>query len=201
LNTSIRLENECDYKYVENMIREAFWDIYKPGCEEHLILHKFRKADSFIHELDFVACDKDIIVGNISYSKGKVINKKNEQFEILSMGSLGILPSYQGKEIGTLLAKHSIAVAKTLGYKGIVTFGRPHYYHRFGFENAQKYNVQTSWGANFEEFMILELSEGSLEGISGKYYEDSIFEVSKEELEVFEKQFAYKEKHITDSQL
>lgn len=201
MNISIRLENENDSRNVENMIREAFWDVYKPGCDEHLIIHKIRKTNAFIKELDFVACNEEIIVGNIIYSNAKIINENNEEFEILCMGPLGVLPTYQGKGIGTLLMKHSIKVVKTLGYNAIVIFGNSNYYHRFGFENARKYNIQTSWGANFEEFMVLELYEGSLEGISGKYYENSVFEIDKEELNVFEKQFLYKEKHITDTQL
>lgn len=201
MNISIRLENENDFRNVENIIREAFWDVYKPGCVEHLIVHKIRKVSAFIRELDFIACDGEVTIGNIIYSKAKIINEDNEEFQVLCMGPLGVLPSYQGKGIGTLLIKHSINVARTLGYKAIIIFGNPNYYHRFGFENAEKYNIQTSWGANFEAFMVLKLYEGSLKGISGKYYEDSVFEVDDKELNIFEKQFPYKEKHITDTQL
>lgn len=201
MNISIRLENENDFRNVENIIREAFWDVYKPGCVEHLIVHKIRKVSAFIRELDFIACDGEVTIGNIIYSKARIINEDNEEFQVLCMGPLGVLPSYQGKGIGTLLMKHSINVARTLGYKAIIIFGNPNYYHRFGFENAEKYNIQTSWGANFEAFMVLELYKGSLKGISGKYYEDSVFEVDNEELNIFEKQFPYKEKHITDTQL
>lgn len=201
MNISIRLENENDFRNVENMIREAFWDVYKPGCVEHLIVHKIRKVSVFIKELDFIACDGDITIGNIIYSKAKIIDKDAKEFQVLCMGPLGVLPSYQSKGIGTLLMKHSINVARTLGYKAIVIFGNPNYYHRFGFKNAEKYNIQTSWGDNFEAFMVLELYESSLKGISGKYYEDSVFEVDDDELKIFEKQFPYKEKHTTDTQL
>lgn len=200
MNISIRLENENDYRNVENMTREAFWDVYKPGCDEHLMVHKIRKSDAFIKELDFVACDGEMIVGNVIYTKAKVSNENNEEFQILCMGPLGVLPSYQGKGIGTLLMKHSINVARRLGYNGIAIFGNPNYYHRFGFENAKKYNIQTSWGDNFEAFMALELYEGSLDGVSGKYYADSAFEIDKEELDIFEKHFPLKEKHFADKQ-
>ncbi|MCY6958343.1 GNAT family N-acetyltransferase [Clostridium brassicae] len=200
MNISIRLENENDFRNVENLTREAFWDVYKPGCDEHLVVHKIRKINAFIKELDFVACDKEKIVGNIIYTKAKIINENNEEFEILCMGPLGVLPPYQGKGIGTLLMKHSIKVAKTLGYNAIIIFGNPNYYHRFGFENAEKYNIQTSWGDNFEDFMALELYEGSLERISGKFYEDSVFKTNKEELNSFEKQFPCKKKHFSHKQ-
>lgn len=201
INISIRLEEKSDFRDVENLVREAFWDLYKPGCDEHLLAHNLRKIDAFIPELDFVACDEEIIVGIIMYSKAKIVNENNKEFEVLCMGPLGILPSYQSRGIGTLLMEHSIKVAQALNFKAIVIFGNPNYYHRFGFKNANKYNIQTSWGANFEEFMVLELEEGSLEGISGRFYEDSVFQIDKEELNVFEKQFPYKEKHVTDTQL
>jgi predicted N-acetyltransferase YhbS len=83
--------------------------------------------------------------------------------------------------------KHSLEKAKQLGYRAIIIFGDPEYYHRFGFVNAKVYNIQTSEGINFEPFMALQLYENSLAGISGKFYADKVFEVDKEELEIFEK--------------
>ncbi|GMQ58350.1 N-acetyltransferase [Vallitalea sediminicola] len=197
----IRLENEKDYREVENVTREAFWDKYKPGCDEHVVVNKIRKTNAFIKELDFVACDEDKIIGNIIYSKAKVINEDNEEFEVLCMGPISVLPSYQGKGIGSSLMKHSIEAAKILGYNAIIIFGNPKYYHRFGFENAEKYKIQTSWGVNFEEFMALELHKGSLDGITGKFYEDPVFKITTDELNEFEKQFPPKEKHFTKEQL
>lgn len=181
MNINIRLENENDYKNVENMTREAFWNIYKPGCDEHLMVKQLRKSAAFIKELNFVACDEEKIVGNIIYSKAKVVNNNNE-FEVLCMGPLGVLPSYQHKGIGSLLMNHSINAARNLGYNAVIIYGNPNYYHRFGFENAEKYKIQTSFGENFEEFMVLEL------------YKDSAFEIDKNDLYLFEKKFPYKEK-------
>lgn len=201
MNISIRLENKNDFRAVENMTREAFWDVYKPGCDEHLIVNKIRETDAFIKELDFVACDGENIVGSVIYSKAKVINDNGEKFEILCMGPLGVLPSYQSKGVGTLLMKHSIKAARTMGYNGIIIFGNPKYYNRFGFENAEKYNIQTPEGTNFEAFMALELQKGAFDKISGRSYEDPVFETNAEELKEFEKQFPYKEKHVTNAQL
>lgn len=201
MDIGIRLENKEDFKEVENVTREAFWNVYKPGCDEHLIVHKLRKSSEFIKELDFVICDEEKIIGNIIYSKAKVINEDKEEFEVLCMAPLGVLPSYQGKGIGTLLMNHSIKITKELGYKVIVIFGNPKYYHSFGFKNARNYNIQTSSGENFEEFMALELYNGSLKGVSGKFYFSQAFEVTEEELNEFEKRFPYKEKLVADTQL
>lgn len=201
MDISVRLEKEEDYRVVEHLIREAFWNLYKPGCDEHLVAHKIRKVPAFVKELSFVACDNNVIIGSIIYSKAKVINDQNKEFEVLCMGPIAVLPSYQGKGIGSKLMNHSIEKAKQLGYKAIIIFGNPEYYHRFGFINAKEYEIQTSWGENLEAFMALELYYGSLSGISGKFYEDEAFKIEKEELETFEKEFPYKEKCVTDTQL
>jgi predicted N-acetyltransferase YhbS len=156
---------------------------------------------AFVKELDFVACDGDKIVGYIMYSKAKIINEKNEEFEVLCMGPLAVAPAQQKQWIGSMLMKHSTEKAKEMWYKAVIIFGDPEYYHRFGFVNAEKYNIQTSDGQNFEPFMALELYENSLQGISGKFYTDKVFETDSQELEEFEKGFPMREKHITDTQL
>ncbi|OGR30572.1 MAG: GNAT family N-acetyltransferase [Desulfobacca sp. RBG_16_60_12] len=201
MTISIRLEEENDYRNVEYMTREAFWNVYKPGCVEHLIVHKIRKVPAFVKELCFVAYDNNKIIGNIIYSKAKVIDSKNQEFEVLCMGPIGVLPSYQGQGIGSLLMNYSIEKAKQLGHKAIIIFGNQNYYHRFGFINAKEYEIQTSWGENFEEFMALELYDSGLNGISGKFCEDEVFKIDQDELEIFEKEFPHKEKRVTDTQL
>ena len=201
MNLSIRLEEPNDYRNVESLTREAFWNIYKPGCDEHLLVHKIRKVPAFVKELSLVACEDDKIVGNIIYSKAKVINGEDKEYEVLCMGPIGVLPSYQRQGIGSMLMNYSIEKAKQLGYKAVIIFGNPDYYHRFGFVNAKEYGIQTSWGANFEEFMVLELYDRGLHGISGRFYADQVFELEKEEQEIFEKEFPPKEKRVTDIQL
>lgn len=117
------------------------------------------------------------------------------------MGPLGVLPSYQSKGIGALLMQRTMDEAKSLGYKGVIIYGHPEYYHRFGFKNAEVYNIQTSDGGNFDAFMALELYENGLAGITGRFVEDPVFHLKEDELEAFEVNFPYKEKHVTDTQL
>jgi predicted N-acetyltransferase YhbS len=201
MNITIRLETPSDFRETEALTREAFWDLYKPGCDEHLILHKMRQVPAVLKELDFVAIYENKLVGHIIYSKAKVVKENNLEFEVLCLGPVSVLPEYQKKGIGSKLIKHSIAWAKKLGFKAIFLFGNPEYYHRFSFENAEKYKVKTSEGDNFDEFMASELYENSLQGIEGKFYFDPIFHVDNKELETFEKEFPYKEKHVTSTQL
>jgi predicted N-acetyltransferase YhbS len=196
----LRLERENDYKEVENLTREAFWDLYRPGCVEHLVLHNLRNSPAFLPELDFVAVENEIIVGNIVYSVSIVVDALHNRHEVLTFGPISVAPAYQRQGIGAALIEHTQRAAKELGYKGIFIYGNPAYYARFGFVNAQKYTVSTSDGVNFDAFMGMELSEGSLRGITGKFYEDPAFQVDQAELAEFEKGFPYKEKHVTDTQ-
>lgn len=200
MNIIIRLENQSDYEEVENLTREAFWDIYKPGCDEHLLVHKLRKVSAFIPELDYVAVLDNRIVGNIMYSKAKVVDGDANAHEVITFGPISVLPSLQKKGIGSALIEHTKKLADNMGYKAIVIFGNPGYYQRFGFKSAESFGIMTADGANFEAFMAMEMYAGALQGIKGKFYEDPVFQVDKKELEAFEKKFPYKEKHVTDTQ-
>ena len=197
---TIRPEEEKDYRAVEELTREAFWDLYHPGCCEHLIVHKIRTVPAFVKELSYVACDGQTVIGNIIYSRAKVVDGQDQAFEVLCMGPIGVLPAFQKKGVGSELMHCTIEKARALGFKAIILFGNPAYYQRFGFVNAQKYGITTPTGENFDAFMALELFEGALEGIGGKFYGDPVFEINAEELDVFEKGFPYKEKHVTDTQ-
>jgi predicted N-acetyltransferase YhbS len=201
MNISIRLESKQDYGEVENLTREAFWDKYKPGCDEHVVAHKLRLSEGFIKQLDYVACEQDKVIGNIMYSKSKVVNGDAINEDLICLGPVSILPEYQHKGIGSLLIRMTIEKAKELNYKGIFLYGNPEYYSRFGFVNAEKFQLQTSEGTNGDYFMVLPLGPDSLKGINGKCMEDPAFHVQEEELIEFEKQFRYKEKHVTDTQL
>lgn len=196
----IRGAKEADHSETENITREAFWDVYKPGCDEHLVLRQLRRSAIFVPELDLVACEDGKIVGNIVYSKAVVLNG-GVGSEVLCMGPICALPAYQRKGIGSMLLRATIAKAKALGYKAVVIFGDPAFYHRFGFVNAKQYGIKPPMGDNCEEFMALELFPGALAGISGVFQIDKAFAVDKEELEEYDSRFPHKEKHKRAGQL
>ena len=197
----IRQENENDYKETENLTREAFWDVYKPGCDEHLIVNRLRSINGFVKELDFVACVNDQMVGNIMFSKAFVINEVKEKFEVLNLGPVSVLPSMQKQGIGKLLINHSIAMARDLKYIGIFLYGNPKYYSKYGFSNTRTYNIKTASDKYVDAFMCLELFHGSLNDVNGKYIYDTVFETTKEEVEEFEKGFPPKQKHKLSTQI
>jgi predicted N-acetyltransferase YhbS len=199
MSIEIREERDDDYQETENVTREAFWDIYKPGCDEHLVLHQIRQSKAFIPELDYIASDNGKIVGNVVYTKAVVKNDHNES-EVLCMGPLCVLPSYQGRGIGSLLLQTTLEKAKSSGYRAVVIFGNPDYYGKFGFSKAESYGIKTAHGENLDAFMVVELFNGGLDGINGRFCEDKAFEIKEEELEKYDSRFPYKEKHVREGQ-
>jgi len=190
-----------DFPFTETMTRDAFWNLYRPGSVEHLILHNLRNSTSYCPELDLVALIENEVVGHIISTKAKVVDVHNTEHEILCVGPLSVLQAFQKKGIGSALMNHSILIAKQLGFSGMILFGNPDYYHRFGFKNAQEYNITTKEGHNFEPFMALELQADGLTHISGRFMEDNAFEVKPEDIDAFDKNFPYKEKKVTNTQL
>ena len=144
-------------------------------------------------ELDLVAEADNRIVGNVIYSKAKVVSKHGEETEVLTFGPLSVLPSYWHKGVGTALMRYSITEAKRKGYRAIIFYGHPDYYPRFGFRNAAAFSITSPDGKNFDALMAMPLYDGGLDGISGAFHEDEAFNVDSEAAEEYNKLFAPKE--------
>ena len=200
MNIKLRLEQPSDYKEVENLTREAFWNVNVPGCDEHYLVHTIRNCNAFIPELDYVAVLDNKIVGNIVYTKAKIINDNNNEHTVLCFGPLSVLPEYQKQGIGKSLIEHTKVIARDMGYKGILIYGDPNYYYRFGFILAEKYNILTHDGMYHAALQVCELYAGSLKGISGRFFEDTVYQVDEKLAEKFENTFPPKEKFETESQ-
>ena len=189
----LRLEEEKDHKIVENLTREAFWNNHVPGCDEHLLIHNLRKAKDFIKELDFVAIYNENIIGNIVYVKSNIINNFIEH-TVLTFGPVSVLPEYQNKGIGSELINNTIKLSKEMGYKAIVIYGDPEYYKRFGFKASKEFKITNGDNKYPVALLVLELYPNALNDIEGIFDEGKIYEVSKNELEEFDKEFKKKEK-------
>jgi predicted N-acetyltransferase YhbS len=200
INVILKLEEENDYKSVEYLTREAFWNVYKPGCDEHLLVHNIRKTEVFIKDLDYVAMFDDKIIGNIIYAKAKIIGI-NREYDVITFGPVSVLPMYQRKGIGKMLIEHTITKSKEMGFNAIIIYGNPKYYERFGFKNSREYKITDMEGNYNDALMALELHPGSLENINGKFFEGEAYKINKNELEIFEKNFPYKEKLVLDTQI
>lgn len=192
----IRLEEEQDYRIVEEVTKEAFSyteriERSKIGCcLEHYIVHSLREKDG-IKELSFVAEVDSKIVGHIIYSKAYILQPNGIREDVLSFGPLSVAPKYQKQGVGTALMKHSIECAKEFGYGAILFFGRPEYYPRFGFVDSKEFNVTDCEGNNYPAFMAMELEKDYLKNITGKFYESPIYndDLNREKAETFDGEF------------
>jgi predicted N-acetyltransferase YhbS len=171
INNKVREATKADYAETERLTRDAFWDLYKPGADEHAVLRQIRSSDCFIPQLDIVLEENGRIIGHLICSKAKIDREDKAGHDVLCVGPLCVEPSLQRMGSGSKLMKFAIEKARELGYPGMILFGSPGYYPRFGFVNAAKYGITTRDGMNFDPFMALELKEGSLGGIRGRFIE------------------------------
>lgn len=161
----IRLETEKDYRAVENLTREAFWNVYVPGAAEHYFVHKMRSHPDFIPELAFVLEKDGEIIGNIMYTKAWLLDEDGEKKEIVSFGPICIAPEYQRQKLGKLLIEHSFEAAKKMGYDVDINFGNPGNYVSRGFVSCKKKNVSFVVEGNFPTALLVrELVPGILDG-------------------------------------
>ncbi len=120
MNISIRNEHKKDYREVEEITREAFWNLYLQGCDEHYLVHKMRQHSDFLPDLDFVATYKEKIIGNIMFAKSYVIDESDNRIETISFGPLSVLPEFQRQGVGSALVQHSIEISLKKNYKAII---------------------------------------------------------------------------------
>ncbi len=197
----IRNEESEDYRKVEEVAREAFWNLYFPGCSEHLVIHKLRKHPDFLPDLAFVIEVDGEIVGSIFYSKSKIVTKDGGEVETITFGPVSILPSMHRKGLGRKLIEHTLAIVKAQGYRAILTLGYAYHYEPYGFTGGKKYGVSMPDGNFYKGLLVLPLYEGALDNISGYVVFSSVLDDQDvDELEVFDKQFPVKEKAIQASQ-
>ncbi len=195
LKITLRLEESKDYHEVEALTREAFWTVSDP-VNEHLLAHKLRDLPSFMKELDYVAEANGKLVGNIMYSKAKIVGEDGRETEVLTFGPLSVLPEYQNKGVGKTLMEKTIEEAKKTDYPMIVIYGEPDYYPRYGFVNAAEYGITAPDGKNFDALMALPLTDEEPSIAGGKFHEDKVFTtLGGEETAEFDKKFPEKEKY------
>lgn len=201
MQIKIRNENPKDYKTVENIAREAFWNLYFPGCHEHFVVHKMRKHKDFIKDLSFVIEVDDKIVGGIFYTHSKIVSEDNKEYKTVSFGPVFISPKFHRTGLGRKLITHSIQVAKELGYRAILTLGYPYHYEPYGFLGGKKYKISMPDKKFYKGLLVLPLYEGALDNISGYVIFSDVLEASDTEVNEFDQQFPFKEKKFQESQI
>ena len=202
-NITIRLETKNDYREVENLTREAFWNVYKPGADEHYFVHTMRDHPDFIPELAFVLEKDGRIIGNIMYTKAYLESEDGERKEILSFGPLCVAPEYQRQKLGKLLIEHSFKVARNMGYDVNINFGNPGNYVSRGFVSCKKKNVSFIVPGNYPTaLLVCELIPGVLDGKKWMYVASDAADCCENTaaVEAFDSTFPEKEKKWMPSQ-
>lgn len=197
---TIRNEIETDYRKVEELIRKVFWNLYVPGCMEHYLAHVMRTHEDFLPELDLVIEIGHQIVGNIMYTKTRLVDETGTEKSVLTFGLVSILPEYQRKGYGKKLMEASFQRAAALGYDVIVIFGNPNNYVSRGFKSCKKFKISLENGAYPAAMMVKELDLGTLEGKRWIYYQSPVYEINEQEAQRFDEGFEKMEKSYQLSQ-
>ena len=203
-NIIIRNEKKEDYRKVENLTREAFWNVYRPGCMEHYVLHCYRGDPAFVPELDFVMELNGELIGQIIYVRSEIDCDDGRKLPILTFGPMGIAPKYKRQGYGKRLLDYSMEKAKETGAGALVITGNILFYGKSGFVPAKTKGVRYAYDPDADYLLVKELISGFLDGISGTYKDpDGYFvcEKNPEAFERFEASFPKKEKQKLPGQL
>ncbi|HRR77661.1 MAG: N-acetyltransferase [Ruminococcus sp.] len=169
----IRLETKNDYYEVENLAREAFWNLSFPGCSEHYFMHVLRQHEAFIPELDYVVEYKGKTVGSVMYSVSKLIDENGSEKPVLTMGPICVLPEFQRKGLSKMLLEYTFAKAVEMGYDTVINFGNPDNYVARGYKSCKKFNVSLENDCYPAALLVKELKAGALDGRKWVYYQNN----------------------------
>lgn len=200
----IRLERKEEYRKVEELARESFWNVYRPGCLEHYLLNQLRKNTDFVKELDFVMEKDGELIGQNVFVKAIVKADDNRDIPIMTMGPICIAPKFQRKGYGKILLDYSIAKAASLGCGALCFEGNIDFYGKSGFTFARNFGIRYHGlpeDADDSFFLCKELTNGYLDGITGEYFTPRGYFISEEEIEKFDKMFSHKEKRTLPGQI
>lgn len=200
----IRHERPSEYYQVENLVRESFWNVYRPGCLEHYVLHCLRKDPAFIPELDFVMETDGKLIGQCIYLHANILEDSGKIVPLLTMGPIGIHPDFKRKGFGKALLDYSLERAATMGFGAVCFEGNIDFYGKSGFVYASDYGLRYHGlpeGADASFFLCKELISGYLTGITGEYATPRGYFVNESECELFDKQFPPKQKQKLPGQL
>jgi putative acetyltransferase len=197
---NIRLETKADYRQIEELTREAFWNLYTPGCDEHYLCHILREHKDFIKDLDFVVELNNTIIASIMYTESCLLSDDNEAVRAVSFGPLCVHPDHQRKGIGTALIEHTKSLVKDMNIPAIIIYGDPHNYSKHGFKNGIDYKVSNMDGEYPLGLLVLEVQQGFFGNKKWKIKQTDAFCLDHEKAIEFDQKFVEKEKKVTYSQ-
>ncbi len=200
----IRLERKSEQRDVENLVRESFWNVYRPGCLEHYVLHRLRDDTAFVSELDFVLEKDGKLIGQNVFVRANIQADDGREIPIMAMGPICIAPEWQRQGYGKILLDYSLEQAAALGCGAVCFEGNIAFYGKSGFGYALQFGIRYHGlpeGADASFFLCKELIPGYLDGVTGEYATPQGYFVDESEAEEFDKTFPYKEKLKLPGQL
>lgn len=203
-NIEIRLEKKEEQQKVENLVRESFWNVYRPGCLEHYVLNQLRNDPEFVPELDFVMYLDGELIGQNIFVRTAITADDGRSIPIMTMGPICIKNEYKRKGYGKILLDYSLEKAAKLGCGAVCFEGNIDFYGKSGFRPASEFNIRyhgLEEGQDASFFLCKELIPGYLNGITGEYATPAGYFVDEKEAEDFDKMFPYKEKKKLPGQL
>ena len=201
---TFRFEEPKDYRTVENLIRESFWNVYRPGCSEHYVIHVLRNDPAFVKELDFVMEQDGRLIGQNMFMRTIINADDGHDIPVLTMGPICITPELKRRGYGKAILDYSLEKAAALGYGAVLFEGNIGFYGKSGFDYARKFGIRyhdLPEGADDSFFLCRELIPGYLDGITGVYQTPKGYYVDDSDVEEFDKAFPYKEKLKLPGQL
>lgn len=203
-NIIIRLEEKNEYRKVENLVRDSFFNVYRPGCLEHYVLHQLRKDLAFVPELDFVMYQDGVLIGQNMFMRTAITSDDGRSIPIMTMGPICIKNELKRKGYGKFLLDYSLEKAAALGCGALCFEGNINFYGKSGFRQASEFGIRYHGlpeGEDASFFLCKELIPGYLDGITGEYATPAGYFVDEQEAEEFDKQFPYKEKKKMPGQI
>ena len=200
----IRLERKDEHREIENLVRESFWNVYRPGCFEHYVLHTLRDDEAFVPELDFVMEKDGRPIGQNVFVKAKIQSDDGREIPIITMGPICITPELKRKGYGKKLLDYSLEKAAEMGFGAVCFEGNIDFYGKSGFTFASKFGIRYHGlpeSADSSFFVCRELIPGYLDGITGEYATPQGYFVDEAAAEEFDKAFPHKEKLKLPGQL
>ena len=200
----IRLERTEEHRETETLVREAFWNVYRPGCLEHYVLNQLRNDGAFVPELNFVMEKDGRLIGQNMFMRAVIKADDGRDVPIMTMGPICIANEFKRQGYGKILLDYSLEKAAELGCGALCFEGNINFYGKSGFTYASEFGIRYHGlpeGADASFFLCKELKKGYLDGISGEYTPPNGYFVDEADAEEFDKQFPPKEKLKLPTQL
>ena len=194
---TIRQEKKEEQRAVENLVRESFWNVYRPGCSEHYVIHVLRDDPAFVKELDFVMEKDGVLIGQNIFMRTVINADDGRVIPVLTMGPIGITPELKRHGYGKKLLDYSLEQAAAMGFGAVLFEGNIGFYGKSGFDYARNFGIRyhdLPEGADDSFFLCKELIPGYLDGITGVYQTPQGYYVDDADVEAFDRDFPPKVK-------